>query len=125
MANAVLLPGDNRLAGLWEDLALKLRKGNITLDELALFTQRKNPFVFERNQHGHIVVTVTGLDLTGAQEIERLEVAGYRVSNYAKSCFTSTTPDSYDANHRLVAGQTYRFALMPTKEIERDSDRTT
>ncbi len=43
MANAVTLPGE-RLAGLWEDLACKIRKGGITLDELALFNQRKNPF---------------------------------------------------------------------------------
>ncbi len=37
------LPGD-RLAGLLIDLIEKIRKGAITLDELALFTQRKNPF---------------------------------------------------------------------------------
>lgn len=37
------LPGD-RLAGLLIDQIEKIRKGAITLDELALFTQRKNPF---------------------------------------------------------------------------------
>lgn len=124
MANAVILPGE-RLAGLWEDLAHKVRKGVITLNEFALFTQRKNPFEFERNEHGHIVFIVTGLALTGVEEIERLESIGYRVSDYAKQCFMSTKSDSYNKKHRLVAGQSYKIALMPGREIEKDSDRTT
>ena len=37
------LPGE-RLAGLWADLAHKVQKGKISLDEIALFNQRKNPF---------------------------------------------------------------------------------
>ncbi len=79
----------------------------------------------ERNEHGHVVIMFTGLDLMGAQDIEGLEVAGYRVGNYAKSCFTSTGDDSYDKNHRLVAGQQYKIALVPGKEIKKNSDRTT
>lgn len=43
MANAVILPGE-RLAGLSADLFHKLQAGSLTLDEFALFTQRKNPF---------------------------------------------------------------------------------
>ncbi len=124
MASIGTLPGE-RLAGLSADLFHKLQSGNITVDELALFTQRKNPFSFERNEYGHIVVTVTGLDLTGAQEVERLEAAGYVLSDYFKSCLLSKKKDSYDKNHRLVAGQSYKLALMPGKEIERDADRTT
>jgi len=80
---------------------------------------------FERNEHGHVVATVIGLDLTGAQEVERLEAAGYRLSDWAKSCLLSKKKDSYDKNHRLVAGQSYKLALVPGKEIERDADRTT
>lgn len=118
------LPG-KRLAGLSADLFHKLQSGSLTEDELALFVQRKNPFAFERNEHGHIVLTVTGLDLTGEQEVERLIAAGFRVSDWAKSCLTSTKADGYDKKHRLVAGQVYKIALMPTKEIERDADRTT
>lgn len=118
------LPGE-RLAGLSADIFHKVQKGIITLDELALFAQRKNPFAFERNEHGHIVLTITGLDLTGEQEVERLIAAGFRVGDWAKSCLISTKADSYDKKHRLVAGQIYKIALMPTKEIERDSDRTT
>lgn len=124
MANIGTLPGD-RLAGLSADLFHKLQKGVITLEEFALFNQRKNPFTFERNEHGHVVLTFTGLDLTGAAEIERLEAANFRVGNYAKSCFISTKDDSYDKHHHLVGGRIYKVALMPGKEIERDVDRTT
>lgn len=124
MANAVILPG-NRLAGLQVDLLQKLRDGSTNLDELDMFLQRKNPFEFERNEHGHVVFTVTGLDLTGAQEIGRLKDAGFRFGKYVKQCLTSTRTDSYDKNHRLIAGQQYKVAFMPTKEIEVDSHRTT
>ena len=124
MANAVNLPG-NRLAGLQVDLLQKLRDRSRNLDELGMFLQGKNPFVFERNEHGHIVLTLTGLDLMGAQDIERLESEGFRFGKYAKQCLVSTATDGYDAKHRLVAGQAYKIALMPTREIERDSDRTT
>lgn len=79
----------------------------------------------ERNEHGHIVLMFEGLDLTGQQENERLIAAGFRVSGWAKSCLVSTKKDGYNQKHRLVAGQRYRVALMPTREIERDSDRTT
>ena len=43
MATIGTLPGD-RLAGLLIDQIEKIRKGALTLDELALFVQRKNPF---------------------------------------------------------------------------------
>jgi len=117
------LPG-NRLAGLLADTCHKIQHGGLTLDKLALFNQRKNPFEFERNEHGHIVLTVVGLDLTGKQEVERFTAAGFCASGWAKSCLLSTKKDSYDKNHRLVAGQSYKIALMPTREIEREADRT-
>ena len=110
---------DNLLAGT---------DGESVLAEFKKFVKRQpcwGPMAFERNEHGHIIVTVTGLDLTGAQEIERLEAAGYVLSDYFKSCLLSKKKDSYDKNHRLVAGQSYKLALMPGKEIERDVDRTT
>ena len=80
---------------------------------------------FERNEHGHVIITITGLDLTGADEIKRLEDAGYCVGDCAKSCFKSTETNDYDRNHRLVAGKVHKIALVPGKEIARDSDRTT
>lgn len=79
---------------------------------------------FERNEHGHIVLTITGLDLTGRQEIRRLKDAGFRVSNSMELCLTSEKYGGYD-KHRLVAAQQYKIALMPTKEIIRDAGRTT
>lgn len=83
------------------------------------------PFSFERNEHGHIVLTVTGLDLSGEQEVERLIAAGFRMTDWAKSCFTSTKADGYDKNHTLSAGQWYKVVLMPTREIKCNSNRTT
>ncbi|MEX0934074.1 MAG: hypothetical protein WD003_02350 [Candidatus Paceibacterota bacterium] len=87
--------------------------------------QKLAPVSFERNEHGHIVLTITGLDLTGEEEIDRLTVAGFSVSDWAKSCMLSEKKDSYDKNHRLVAGVEYKISLMPTQETGRDSDRTT
>jgi hypothetical protein len=98
---------------------------NISASQFKDFFRHRNPFAFERNKHGHVVLTLIGLDLTGVAEVKRTEAANYRISVYAKSCLLSTREDSYDLHHRLVAGQIYKVALMPGKEIERDSDRTT
>lgn len=110
---------DNLLAG---------NDGEVVLVEFKKFVKRQScwgPAMFEHNEHGHIIVTVMGLDLTGAQEIEQLKTAGYIVSDYAKFCLLSNKKDGYDKNHRLVGGQSSKLALMPGKEIERNSDRTT
>lgn len=127
MATAVNLPGE-RLAGLYADLSLKLQKGNLTLDQLALFVQHQNPFLeksfpFPKNEHGHFLIEVTGLNLTGSEEIVRLEAAGFCIGDYAKSMLTSTKPDSYDATHRLEDGKVYKLAIVPGREVKKN--RTT
>ena len=116
---------DNRLADLSADLFHKLQAGILSLDEFALFLQRQNPFEFTRNEHGHILLTFDGIDLTGEVEIKRLTEAGFRVAAWAKSCLLSKKEDGYDKNHRLILGQQYEIALMPTMEIESETDRTT
>lgn len=79
---------------------------------------------FERNEHGHVVITLTGLNLTGEQEIARHLVSpNAKLSKWARSCLLSKNDDGYDAKHRLVAGQTYRVALMPTNVIKDDGER--
>ncbi len=80
---------------------------------------------FERNEHGHAILTITGLDLAGSDEVKRLRAANYRVGGYAKSCFTSAKKDGYDKLHRLEAGKVYKIALVPGKEIESASERST
>jgi hypothetical protein len=82
------------------------------------------PSSFARNKHGHNVLTIDGLDLTGEQVIEWLIDAGFCVSDRVKSCLLSTKKDGYDNNHRLIAGKRYPVALMPTREIERHIERT-
>jgi hypothetical protein len=128
MANAVILPGE-RLAGLQVDMLQKLRSGKRTLDELTTFLQGKNPFALECNKHGHITIIVTGTNLTGAQEVERLIGAKYDVGDRPKSCLISMGTDSYDVKHRLVDGQVYEIAIVPlneiAKRIARQADRTT
>src|SRR3989344_4952885 len=99
--------------------------GHVNRGTFQAYLERRNPFAFERNEHGHVVLTFTGLDITGAEEIARLKAASYRVNNYAESCFLSTKDDGYDKHHRLEAGRIYKVAFMPGKEIERDGDRTT
>jgi len=78
---------------------------------------------FERNEHGHIVISITGLALTGEQEIQRLSDAGFRTSDYAKSCLTSKKKDGYDKLHQLEDGRAYQLVIVPGKEVEKN--RTT
>lgn len=113
----------SQMSEFWRVAALPGK--HINKDTLQAYIEGRNPFAFERNEHGHTIVTLTGLDLVGADEIKKLNDAGYRVGDYAKSCFTSTADDSYDKNHRLVPGRSYKIALVPGKEISKDSDRTT
>ena len=105
----------NRLGGV--DRAKRLIVGEFNLIEKAS--------AFERNEHGHLVLTIAPLDLSGVQEIERLEGAGFRVGNYAKSCLASTKKDGYDAVHRIKDRQALKVVLVPGAEIKRDRDRTT
>ncbi len=107
-----------------KDFFRQIDDGSLGSHQIQAMLEHRNPFAFERNEHGHIVVTVTGLDLTGAEEIQRLEAAGYVLSDYFKSCLLSKKKDSYDKNHCLVAGQLYKVALMPGKELP-DTDRIT
>ena len=118
--------------GVVADVANRLNSGRGTGWDTRFRAARRKGFsssvpasAFARNEYGHVIITITGLNLTGADEIKRLEEAGYRVGDYAKSCFASTETDDYDKNHRLVAGQTHKIALVLGKEIARDCDRTT
>ena len=91
------------------------------------------PAQFERNEHGHIMVTVTGLNLTGQEEIDRLLAGGFRLCNWARSCLNGEDMIgrvigvlSYDTAHRLVNQRSYKVALVPALEIYKqdEEDRT-
>jgi len=114
MKNIGNVPGE-RLAGIMADIFHKVQHGGITVDELALFAQRKNPFEFERNEHGHIVLSLTGLDLTGEQEIARHRAwQKAKMNDGVKSCLLSQNDDGYDKNHHLAAirASFARFVMM-------------
>ena len=125
MAAKTVVAGSTVSASQLKDLFRQIEDRSIDGNIMQAILEHRNPFAFGRNEHGHVVLTFTGLDLMGAAEIERLEVEDYRVGDYAKSCFLSTKEDSYNQHHRLVDGRVYKVVLMPGKEIERDSDRTT
>lgn len=72
----------------------------------------------ERTRHGHFILNVSGLDIAGAQEIERLRANGHRIGGWAKSCLLSEAPDGYDRLHRLDAGRDYALALLPAKDVK-------
>jgi hypothetical protein len=96
---------------------------NLALQELIEGRFSSRPSSIVKNQHGHYIITVTGLNLTGAEEITRCEGMGAEVSVYAHQVLTSTGPDSYDAKHRLEAGKEYKIAIVPGKLVTKN--RTT
>ncbi|MEI9966082.1 MAG: hypothetical protein WDN67_00120 [Candidatus Moraniibacteriota bacterium] len=96
--------------------------GPEVLEALKRFNRKENPWpltsFFHRNRNGHWVIEMTGLDLTGAQEIERLEAQGILVDYLAKQMLLSNASDSYDGNHRLEKGGIYRIALIPWYKVK-------
>lgn len=88
----------------------------------------ESSIALRRNKHNHITFTISGLGLTGIQEIKRLETIHYRMNKYAEQVFTEKKlngRNSYDTKHSLLANVAYNIVLMPGSEIVRDSDRTT
>ncbi len=81
------------------------------------------PTQFERNEHDHILLSITGLNLTGQQDIDRLTSKGFRFGGYARSCLLSRKKDGYDKLHRLEDGLKYQLVIVPGKEVEQN--RTT
>jgi len=94
-------------------------EGRPLIRKFAEFLAEKTPKVITKNQNGHPVLTLTGLDLTGAEEVARLKSAGFHISDYARGILTN---GDYDKNHRLEAKQ-YQIVLVPGAEIPRN--RTT
>ena len=78
----------------------------------------------ERNEFGHTMLRVVGLNLTGKEEAKRLHEAGYDVDDRAWACLTNQRSDGYDGRHRLADGQPCKVALMPHSLINRDEERT-
>jgi hypothetical protein len=111
---------EERLAsGISDEEFHKLAKpeGRVLIRKFVQLLAENTPKNFTKNQHGHYVVTVTGLDLTGAEESSRLESKGFRIGTYARQILTSTKSDSYDRNHRLEAGRKYQVVLVPGREV--------
>ncbi len=72
---------------------------------------------FECNEHGHVLVSIVGIDLTGEQEIARSGDTYNLLRGSAKDIFMRKGIRSYDKNHRLEDGHEYHLALIPIKDI--------
>lgn len=68
-------------------------------------------FALPRNRHGHPTIDIVGLDLTGDQELERLEPE-YRIGDHLRRMLLHPEFTTYDAEHRLVSGRHYRIAIV-------------
>jgi len=69
------------------------------------------------NEHGHIIMSITGLALTGEQEIERLQAAGLPIGT-SRPTLTSKNNKGYDKCHRLDNGRAYQVVIVPGKEVK-------
>ncbi len=74
----------------------------------------KKQLPFPKNRHGHYVLTITGLDLTGEQEIARVNGD---LDDYERRLLMNTGASSYDNNHRLEDGKEYNIVLVLNNEI--------
>jgi hypothetical protein len=72
---------------------------------------------FSTNSHGHTVFSVTGDDLTGSQEFERLIQKKCEFGDRVDACLKES---NYDLDHRLEAGRTYDVVLVPHTHISND-----
>jgi hypothetical protein len=78
--------------------------------------------LFNTDRHGRVLITVTGLGLTGEEWVARMESNQFRVSKWARDILSRS---DYNEKHRLEVGVKYTVALVLGKEISRDTERTT
>lgn len=103
----------------------RVLKGSLDPEEVA---RAVHQIIDRGTKVDRITFTVTGLGLTGAEWITRLEDDGHGVSGRAHSMITARsmlTESDYDTNHRLEAGKEYKVTLMFSKEVLKNSDRKT
>ena len=61
--------------GQLEDMFRQFKDGSLTGEHVQAFLEHRNPFaspVWERNENGHVVLSIVGLDQTGEAEIKAL-----------------------------------------------------
>ncbi|MBI5457280.1 hypothetical protein HY971_00960 [Candidatus Kaiserbacteria bacterium] len=106
--------------GALDDL-LAADDGEEALTELKKFVKRQpcwGPSMFEYNEHGHLMLTVRGLGLDGAKELELLRAAGYapkeRADSYAQHALERHLSNG---GHILEPGKDYYIAIVPGADI--------
>lgn len=110
------------LHGPWSDFMDKLQGNESALwfSAFKRFLRKENPWD-GATKKDRITFTVTGLGLTGAEWINRLESSGYKFSGFAQDIISKP---SYDENHRLEVGRVYKLTLVFGKEIKKEKDRS-
>ncbi len=79
--------------------------------------------LFRTDKFGRVLITVTGLGLTGAEWLARCDATGNKPIKWARDVLTQL---DYDAKHRLEPDKQYTVALMfGKKEFGTDAERTT
>lgn len=68
--------------------------------------------IFQTDKHGRILITVTGLGLTGGCQLLRIFAAGFLPTEKAKNILSQ--PD-YNDKHRLEQGRQYTVALISSE----------
>lgn len=111
--NIGIVPGE-RLAGLMIDILAKYRAGAITEDEIAHFTQFRNPFHFDRNEHGHIIVKVPRFAFSGREIVARMKHGDVGYWTHHWSFFTT---GAYDELHRCEWDH-YMVVLVPASRSD-------
>jgi len=84
-------------------------------------TKAVRKFVIKRNENGHVVVNIQGVELTGAEEIENFEENTICFRELVRECFLSAI---YNAEHCLIHGWSYEVAFVQGNEIANPSRRT-
>lgn len=98
---------------------LSLSSSNARSLTLPEQTGSENLCKFRRNEHGHVVLTITGNDMTGAKELEalKLKIPLDQIYGNMLCCLASNKEDSYDSKHRLDCGSKYNIVLIPGEQV--------
>jgi len=77
-------------------------------------------YAFEKNENGHVVISIRSRRLTGGQEVGRLKSMNFVVEERAEDCLKS---ELYNTKHRfVVTGQLLKIAIVTGRELVENYD---
>ena len=115
------------------NIAEKFKKGNIYRDlwelrlkealnggEKSFAAAQQGVVELKLNNFGHVTFEISGLDLSGDEEFERLRIAGHDPCDYDVQEILFS--DSYNEDQKLSNGEKCTIVLVPFKNKETPSD---